>query len=404
MNYFLFILTGAYVDLMRNKVRTFLTTLGIVIGVASVVLLQAFGLGLKAYIKGQFDNLGTNLVFVLPGSMFRSGSSGFSPSNSMGTPISFDEKDLNNLKRASNAVTVVPSTMKNSKIEAQGKSEYATIYGTSEEIFSTRNLELNTGTFFLKSDVNKRAKVVVIGSKIAEKLFGQVEFALDQKINVDKISFKIVGVLKSKGGGGFGGPDFDSYIYIPYKTAFLINNKKSFSNFVIKAVSSEKITDLKNETDKILLKRYKEDDFSVAESKEILNTVESIFAMLNMVLIAIGAVSLVVGGIGIMNIMYVSVTERIREIGIRRAMGALEKDILLQFLSESIMLSLFGGILGLLLSFIIVLILRIFFPAYIDLNSMLMAIFVSSAIGVGFGVFPARSAAKLLPIEAIRYE
>ena len=173
---------------------------------------------------------------------------------------------------------------------------------------------------------------------------------------------------------------------------------------MIKAVSSEKINDLKNETDKILLKRYKEDDFSVAESKEILNTVESIFAMLNMVLIAIGAVSLVVGGIGIMNIMYVSVTERIREIGIRRAMGALEKDILLQFLSESVLLSLLGGILGLLLSFAIVLILRIFFPAYIDLNSMLMAILVSSAIGVGFGVFPARSAAKLLPIEAIRYE
>jgi len=388
---------------MRNKARTFLTTLGIVIGVASVVLLQAFGLGLKAYIQGQFDSLGTNLIFVLPGSMFRSGSSGFSP-GSIGTLISFDEKDLNNLKRASYAETVVPSTMKSSKVDAQGKNEYATVYGTSEEIFPTRNLELSNGIFFSKSDVNKRAKVAVIGSKIAEKIFGQSEFALDQKINVDKISFKIIGVLKSKGGGGFGGPDFDNYIYIPYKTAFLVNDKKSFSNFIIKSVSSERISDLKNETDKILLKRYKEDDFSVAESKEILNTVESIFAMLNMVLIAIGAVSLVVGGIGIMNIMYVSVTERIREIGIRRAMGALEKDILFQFLSESILLSLLGGVLGLLLSFLIVLILRIFFPAYIDLNSMLMAIFVSSAIGVGFGVFPARSAAKLLPIEAIRYE
>jgi putative ABC transport system permease protein len=403
MNYFLFIITSAYADLMRNKARTFLTTLGIVIGVASVVLLQAFGLGLKAYIKGQFDSLGTNLIFVLPGNMFRSGGGGFSPS-SMGTAISFDEKDLSNLKRASSAEIVVPSTMKNSKIGALGKNEYATIYGTSEEIFPTRNLEINNGTFFLKSDVNKRAKVAVIGPKIAEKLFGQAEFALDQKISVDKITFKIIGVLKSKGGGGFGGPDFDSYIYIPYKTAFLVNNNKNFSNFVIKATSSEKITDLKNETDKILLTRYKEDDFSVAESKEILNTVESIFAMLNMVLIAIGAVSLVVGGIGIMNIMYVSVTERIREIGIRRAMGALEKDILLQFLSESVLLSLLGGILGLLLSFGIVLILRIFFPAYIDLNSMMMAILVSSAIGVGFGLFPARSAAKLLPIEAIRYE
>jgi len=403
MNYFVFIITTAYFDLMRNKARTFLTTLGIVIGVASVVLLQAFGLGLKAFIKGQFDSLGTNLVFVLPGNMFRSGSSGFGPS-SMGTSISFDEKDLNNLKRINNAETVVPSSTKSSKVDGMGKSEYATIYGTSEEIFPTRNLEINSGILFSKGDINKRAKVAVIGPKIAEKLFGQAEFALDQKISIDKISFKVIGVLKTKGGGGFGGPDFDSFIYIPYKTAFLINNNKNFSNFVMKAVSSEKITDLKSETDKILLKRYKEDEFSVAESKEILNTVESIFAMLNMVLIAIGAVSLVVGGIGIMNIMYVSVTERIREIGIRRAMGALEKDILLQFLSESVLLSLLGGVLGLLLSFAIVLILRIFFPAYIDLNSMLMAIFVSSAIGVGFGVFPARSAARLLPIEAIRYE
>ncbi len=388
---------------MRNKARTFLTTLGIVIGVASVVLLQAFGLGLKAYIKGQFDSLGTNLVFILPGNMFRAGGSGFG-AGSMGSAISFDEKDLNSLKRASDAEIIVPSTMKSSKIEALGKSEYATIYGTSEEIFPTRNLEIDKGTFFLKSDINKRTKVAVMGPKIAEKLFGQAEFAVDQKISIDKITFKVVGVLKSKGGGGFGGPDFDSYVYIPYKTAFLVNNKKSFSSFVIKAISSERITDLKNETDKILLKRYKEEDFSVAESKEILNTVESIFSMLNMVLVAIGGVSLVVGGIGIMNIMYVSVTERIREIGIRRAMGALEKDILLQFLSESVLLSLLGGVLGLLLSFLIVLILRIFFPAYIDLSSMLMAIFVSSAIGVGFGVFPARSAAKLLPIEAIRYE
>lgn len=403
MNYFIFIITSAYVDLMRNKARTFLTTLGIVIGVASVVLLQAFGLGLKAYIKGQFDSLGTNLVFILPGNMFRAGGSGFG-AGSMGSAISFDEKDLNSLKRASDAEIIVPSTMKSSKIEALGKSEYATIYGTSEEIFPTRNLEIDKGTFFLKSDINKRTKVAVMGPKIAEKLFGQAEFAVDQKISIDKITFKVVGVLKSKGGGGFGGPDFDSYVYIPYKTAFLVNNKKSFSSFVIKAISSERITDLKNETDKILLKRYKEEDFSVAESKEILNTVESIFSMLNMVLVAIGGVSLVVGGIGIMNIMYVSVTERIREIGIRRAMGALEKDILLQFLSESVLLSLLGGVLGLLLSFLIVLILRIFFPAYIDLSSMLMAIFVSSAIGVGFGVFPARSAAKLLPIEAIRYE
>ena len=201
-----------------------------------------------------------------------------------------------------------------------------------------------------------------------------------------------------------GGPDFDTFSYVPYKAAYTFNPDKKFFAFYIKARNEEVIEQTKQNIKDTLLKRYKEDDFSVLEQTEILDAVSSIFAMLNIVLVAIATISLVVGGIGIMNIMYVTVTERTGEIGIRRAIGARKKDILSQFILESVILSLLGGLLGLLVSFLIVLLIHNFFPAYIDLQSILIAIGVSSAIGIVFGVFPAKKAADLSPIDAIRYE
>jgi len=400
MVYLLFILKSSLADILKNKLRAFLTTLGIVIGVSSVVLLLAFGLGLKNYISDQFNNLGTNLVFVLPGQVFnRSG--GFSAARSS---MSFDEKDYQKLKRAKNQEAVVPIFQKTSLVKAAGKEETGSLYGTSEDIFLVRNLKAGYGEVFKKTDVDKKNKVAVMGPEIARKLFGQEELAVNQKIRLEEQNFRVIGVLESKGGGAFGGPNLDTFVYIPYRTIFNITGKKDFNTFLLKARSANKIEDLKEEIKKIMLKRYKEDDFSVADSKEILSTIQSIFAVLNMVLVGIGTISLVVGGIGIMNIMYVSVTERTREIGIRRALGALEKDILFQFLTEATLLSAIGGVIGLLISFIIVYFVRFFFPAQISLDSIITAIFVSSAIGIFFGVFPARKAAKLSPIEAIRYE
>jgi putative ABC transport system permease protein len=397
--YIFFVIKSAFFDLLKNKIRAFLTTLGIVIGVASVVLLLAFGLGLKNYIAQQFNNLGTNLVFVLPGQVFnRSG--GFS---SLRSSVSFDERDYLNLKKAKYAQAVVPIFQKSSIIKAQGKEETGSLYGTTEEIFMTRNLNPQIGEVFKKSDGEKRAKVAVLGPEIAKKLFGQEDLALNQKIRIEDQTFKVIGILQAKG-GGFGGPNLDTFVYVPYQTVFNITGKKDFNTFLLKAQSENSIEDLKNQIKKIMLKRYKEDDFSVADSKEILSTIQSIFSVLNLALVGIGAISLIVGGIGIMNIMYVSVTERTREIGIRRALGALEKDILLQFLAESVLLSLIGGLIGLIISFIVIFFVRIFFPASIDAFSIILALTVSSAIGVFFGVFPARKAAKLSPIEAIRYE
>lgn len=401
MHYLLLILKTSFEDFKRNKVRTLLTSLGILIGVSSVVLLIAFGLGLKAYIKNQFQSLGTNLVIAMPGKIMQGGS--FRGGGSMGS-IRFDEKDVINLKKVKTSLFLVPVFTKSIKVEALGKSEYGDLYATTSEIFPIRNLEIEYGRLFDKNDVEKRSKYVVIGPKIAEKLFGTVANAPDKIIKIENQGFRVIGILKSKGGGGFGGPDLDSFIYMPYKTAFTFNPEKNFFALYFKAENEEIIPSMKKEIKNILLKRYKDDEFSILEQTEILNAVSSIFSMLNLVLVAIATISLLVGGIGIMNIMYVSVTERTREIGIRRAIGAKHNDILFQFLSEAVILSLLGGILGLIFSFLVVFFVKRFFPVYIDLQSVIIAVGVSSLIGIIFGVFPARKAAKLSPIEAIRYE
>ncbi|MFA5136135.1 MAG: ABC transporter permease [Patescibacteria group bacterium] len=403
MKYPYFVLMSALSDLFRNKLRTFLTSLGILIGVASVVLLLAFGLGLKEFIREQFDSLGTNLVFVLPGRIFGQGG-GFQATGALGG-IKFDEKDLVNLKKIDESEYTVGVFSKTMKIQGEGKSEYGSLYAASSEIFPARNLEIDTGVVFDKNDVDKRSKVVVMGPKIAEKLFGQAPLALGKNIRIEGTqSYKVIGVLKSKGGGGFGGPDFDSFIYIPYKTAYVYNPDKIFVSMLLRGKTEKDVPVIKEKVKEVLLKRYKEDDFTIADSKEFISTISSIFAILNSVLVAIGAVSLVVGGIGIMNIMYVSVTERIREIGIRRALGARERDILFQFLAESVLLSLIGGVAGLGLALGIVFAIQSIFPAIIDGVSILLAVGTSSFIGIFFGVFPAKKAASLSPMDAIRYE
>lgn len=402
MIYILFVLRSALSDLYRNKLRTFLTSLGILIGVASVVLLLAFGLGLKEFIRQQFDSLGTNLVFVLPGKIF--GSGGFQANSALGG-VKFDEKDLADLKRIDESIYTVGAFTKTLKFQGDGKAEYGSLYAASEEIFPARNLTVEYGRVFNKTDVEKRSKVVVMGPKIAEKLFGKAILAVGKSVRAEGTqTYKVIGVLESKGGGGFGGPDFDNFIYVPYKTAYVFNPSKTFVTMFLRGSTEESVPVIKQKVKSILLKRYKEDDFTIADSKEFISTISSIFTILNSVLVAIGAVSLIVGGIGIMNIMYVSVTERIREIGIRRALGATEHDILYQFLAESVLLSLLGGITGLGLAFGVVALIQSVFPAIIDATSMLVAVGTSSFIGVFFGVFPAKRAATLSPMDAIRYE
>lgn len=400
MSYLLFILKTAILDFTRNKGRTFLTTLGILIGVLSVVLLMALGLGLKKYIEDQFESLGSNLVYVMPGSkkmIMRGGG--------MVGGIKFDDKDVTRIRRIKTIEHVAPVIAKSGvEVSANGKSEPGEIVASNAEIIDIFNLEIDSGRLIQKSDIEKNNKVILLSKTTTEKLFPDCESALGEYVDIANQNYKIIGVVKSKGGGAMGGGGLDDHVYMPYKAAYSFNPDKKYFAIYFKVTDKQDIKLTKEEVQNILSKRYDEDEFSVMEQTEIMESVNSIFSIINLVLVAIAAISLVVGGIGIMNIMYVTVTERIKEIGIRRALGATKNDILFHFLAESILLALIGGILGLGFAFIIVLLLQSIFPAYINIESIILSLGVSSLIGVMFGVFPSKKAADLSPIDAIRYE
>ena len=391
---------AALEDFRRNKVRTALTSLGIMVGVMSVVLLIALGLGLKNYIEGQFESMGANLILVLPGSGFTGeGGGGFGPPGIIGG-VKFDERDASSLARVSELDYVVPVFMKGTIIESGSEKRFGYIMGINDEGFKLMNLEPEAGELFDKSDVQGANKVGVLGGNAAEKLFGSAEEAVGKTVRFEGQRFKVVGVTKKKGDN-----EPDNAIFIPHRTTFgNINPDKTFWGIYLGVKDDDMVNIAKEKVEQVLLKRYDENDFAVTEQSELLNTISQIFGIINAVLVAIGSISLIVGGIGIMNIMYATVTERTKEVGIRRAVGATRRDILLQFLTESVILSLFGGLVGLALSTLIVLAIRIFFPASINLFSVIITLAISSAIGIFFGVFPARRAANLSPIEAIRYE
>lgn len=378
--------------------RTFLTSLGVMIGVLSVVMLIALGLGLKNYIEEQFESLGANLVMVMPGS-------GFSPEQGFGAGLvgggaEFDEKDVVKLERIDEVDYVVPVFFKTIEVQAEGEQEYGYLQGVNEQAFKVMNLEPLEGEIFGKSEVQRRAKVVVLGNTMAKELFGDPEDGRGRKVEILDQRLRVIGVLKKKGDR-----EMDNSAIMPYKTTFgSMNPDKTFWSIYLGIEDDELVNAAKVKTEKVLLDRYDEEDFSVSEQSEILETVNSIFSIINGVLVAIGSISLLVGGIGIMNIMYASVTERTKEIGIKRAIGATKEDVKKQFLMESVILSVLGGMLGLAMAGLIVFAVRFFFPAAINIWAVLVAFGVSTAIGVFFGVFPANRAANLSPIEAIRYE
>ena len=398
MKYFIFQLKTALDDFKRNKTRTFLASLGILIGVMSVVMLIALGLGLRNYIEGQFENLGTNLVIIFPGSGLSQGAASFGPGLAGGAE--FDERDADSLRRVEHAQYVVPVFLKSVLIEAQNKEEFGYIFGTNEEFFEVMNAEVLEGRLLTKADIQRKSKDTVLGNKLAEALFDDPKTGVGKTLRIANQRYKIVGVMEKTGDN-----ETDGSAVISYRTTYgSLNPDKTFFSIYLGVQNEDNVESVKKDAEEVLLRRYEEDDFSVSDQGELLSTVNQIFGMINGVLIAIGSISLVVGGIGIMNIMYANVTERTKEIGIRRAIGATKKDILFQFVSESVLLSLFGGLSGLLVSAILVAIIRPFFPVALNFLAIVIAIGISTLIGVFFGVFPARRAANLTPIEAIRYE
>lgn len=383
-------------DLYKNKGRSFLTSLGIIIGVFSVVLLLSLGEGLRLYISNQFESLGSNLIYILPGKISSGGASLLG-----GKKYTF--RDYLKLKSGLINSIVVPITTKNVTVVATNKDESTSVLGATREIFTVRNLNLQKGRYYSKNEEVGGRKVVLIGPKIAEKLFRYVN-PVGQTVKIQGLRFLVIGVLEPKGGGGFGGPDLDNFLYIPYKAIWSITGDKSFASFYIKPERKEAIPLVVEKANKIMLKTYKVDDFSISTQKELISTISSIFSVINLMLVGIAAISLLVGGIGITNIMYVVITERTREIGIRRAIGATQKDILFQFLIQSVLLTTLGGLMAILLAYIVVFFVYPIFPATITIGSLFLAFFVSFFIGTIFGVFPAIKAARLSPVEAIRYE
>lgn len=399
---------SAFTDFKRNKVRTFLTSLGIMIGVLSVVMLIALGLGLKNYLKQQFENLGANLIMVMSGSGFggggdgEDGGGGFAGgmAGMMGSGIEFDEKDVSSLRKISEIEYVVPMYFEALTIESGDEKYAGYVMGVNGEMFDLMNSDILEGEVFDKSDLQARSKKAVLGYTLAENLFDELQDAVGKTIRMSNLRFKVIGVIEKTGDS-----EMDKSAIIPYTTTFgSMNPDKTFWGIYLGVLSEDDVEIASEKAEEILLKRYDDDEFELIEQAELLSTMNQIFNIVNGVLVAIGSISLLVGGIGIMNIMYASVTERTKEIGIRRAVGATENDILMQFLTESVLLSVAGGALGLLVATLIVLVVRPFFPVAINLLAVVITFVVSSAIGVFFGVFPARRAAKLPPIEAIRYE
>lgn len=396
---------SAIISISRNKLRSFLTTLGVVIGVMSVILLTSIGNGLTVFVEKQFETLGSNLLIVSPGEII-SEEGGF---NQEAAALSLSTSKLSMADASAISRVGYPLGEVSPVIEGsvdvrtdQGKRKGFSV-ATTPQYAQLRNTNTTSGRFFSESDVSSNRKVAVIGSKIAEKLFEGVN-PVGKTVTLNRIKFEVVGVAEPKSSGSFGGPDIDSSVYVPVSTARSALGQEKISYILVQAVDKKEIERAKTKIKEVMDKRLNEEDFSVIDQTEILKTIQTILGTLTVGLAGIAAISLVVGGIGIMNIMLVAVSERTREIGLRKALGATPNNILIQFLIESAILSTLGGLIGILIGILGALAIRAFFPATPSIDSILLAFGVSLATGVVFGVYPARKAAQLSPIEALRYE
>lgn len=392
--------------ILVNKVRSLLTMLGIIIGVSSVVLLTSIGTGLQAYIEDQFAALGTNTLYVVPGTPFAEGG-GFGGAQSIieGTkPVlkkQYLKKILKNNRDVINDGLLMAVAI--NKAKYQDVEQKVSLLGTTSNFETVYSTKTQKGNWFTKIDNEKKSSVVVLGPTVANEFFGNID-PIGKKIKIGSKSYKVVGVTEKKGGGFGGGPSFDSYVYLPLETMYDNLDVQYIDNFTLKTSEEVDIQVAIKAVKKTMLEELDEDEFTVIDQTQILETITGILNMFTIGLGGISAISLVVGGIGIMNIMLVSVTERTREIGLRKALGATPNTILLQFLIEAALLSFIGGLIGLIIAYLGSLALQPFFPAKVTINAVIMAFTVSTGVGLFFGAAPAKKAANLSPIEALRYE
>jgi putative ABC transport system permease protein len=389
--------------LMSNKMRSVLTMLGVIIGVASVIMLVAIGAGARTYIHQELGNLGTNILIVVPGKTSTKG--GFHPPTaSTIRKLVYDDAII--LKRRSRHIAdAVPIILGSSKVKYQNQSRDNNVVGCTETYFEMRNLAVESGRFLSSSDVDSKRKVCILGRTVKRGLFGDRN-ALGAVVSIGDGKYRVIGVMEKK--GVTLGIDFDDIVFIPTTTAQELFDTDSLFNMTIKIKTAAEIQPAIEEIRQILMKRHaNKEDFTVMSQDEMLGVMNKVLGIMTAVLAGIAAISLLVGGIGIMNIMLVSVRERTREIGIRKALGAKNRDILVQFLAESVTLSLFGGIGGVLFGGLVAVGLPLFLP-YLPMQiswwSVILAFFFSASVGVFFGVYPARKASLYDPIIALRYE
>lgn len=389
--------------LRANKVRSGLTMLGIVIGVTSVILLISIGSGLRTYITEQLEGLGADSLFAIPGELQVGGGEGAGGVPGAGMAASkFTFDHINDLKREGKTIKAVMAyTENNGTMSYRGKTHITQVAGVGPEFQTITSQEVVQGSSFTLSQYNAAKKVAILGKTVAEELFNE-ENPIGKKMTISDQRYTVLGVLEER--GAFGGIDMDNQVFIPATTALRQFDMEYIQSLWIQSKGSEFIDQTKEEVEKILLKTLDDDEFSILDTKSILSTISQILGVLTAALVGIAAISLLVGGIGIMNIMLVSVTERTREVGLRKAVGATPEDILSQFLIEAIVLSLFGGLMGILLGVGGSLLIGRFFTTTITPWSIALAFGVSSLVGIVFGVAPAVKAARLNPIDALRYE
>lgn len=393
--------------LMRNKKRAGLTMLGIIIGIASVIAMVSLGQSSTLSVREQLSGMGSNMIMISPARQMRGG---VNMGNS--SAKSLDMKDLISLEQNTRYVANVSPCVNSSAQLVYGSNNHpGSIQGVSPCYLNIRMYKLESGIMFTDDDVKKYNKVCVIGKTVVDNLFKNGENPIGQVVRFGSIPMKVIGVLESKGQNQMG-QDQDDVVLVPYTTVQKRFMAVTHFNMLFASATSEEESEYAaTEITYILRSNHKigpgeEDDFDIRTQEELLTTMSSVTQLLTVLLAAIASISLIVGGIGIMNIMYVTVTERTKEIGLRMAIGAQNRDIMLQFLSESVILSLIGGLIGivfgLILSYLLSYILK--WPFVVSQTAILVSFLVCAATGIFFGWYPAKKAANMDPIAALRYE
>ena len=402
------LLQETYFALSANKARSGLTILGIVIGIGSVIAMVSIGQGAQGSIQASIQSIGSNLILIMPGAQR---TAGVQVSTGRGSAQTLTQEDADAIqKEVALAKAVAPENSKRYQITTKGKNTNTQVVGTVASYPDVRNIQIDSGSFISDQNIKSLSKVAVIGPTTRDDLFGTGVNPIGQSIKINKVDFKVIGMTKTKGGTGFGSQD--DIVFIPLSTAqrFLAGDAY-VTTISVSAADQSSMTIIQEQITSLLLQRHNISnpqlaDFQIMNQQDIVQTASSVTNTMTMLLAAIAGISLIVGGIGIMNMMLTTVTERTREIGLRKSIGAKKRDISRQFLAESVMLTFLGGIIGVALGWAVSMGVTQFagITTSISLQSVLVAFGVSAAIGIIFGYYPARRAAGLNPIEALRYE